>query len=344
VKYSFFDIHPESAHPAIVEYLLKHNLDHYVSPEKDAYAQLGEERIKKAFGLTRADIYYMPNGTITNVTALSSMLKPFEGVICPASGHINNYETGALEATGRKIISVNASNGKLTPELIDEALSGYKDHNNVTPRTVYLTQVTETGAVYSQNELETIIAYAKDHNLYTYLDGARLAMAISHQNITPEDFGGLDLDMFYIGGTKNGGMYGEALVVKNDEFKRDFASYRKRQGADMGKQRFMSLQFARFFDEDGLWLRLAEHANELGLRLRDGLEKIGVRLMPEATANHAFLILENKYIDKLEKEYGLSRWEKINDKSTKIRLVCGWSTTKADVDGFLEDISMLLKN
>lgn len=287
----------------------------------------------------------MPNGTSANVTALASMLKPFEGVICPRTGHINNYETGALEATGHKIIQVETADGKLTPELIGQALVDYKDFNNIRPRVIYLTQVAETGAVYTKVELESIITFAKSNELYTFVDGARLAMAIASEagNISTKEFGQLDLDMFYIGGTKNGGMYGEALVVKNHKFKQDFASYRKRQAVDMGKQRFMSLQFARFFDEDNLWLELAKHANVMGEYLRAGLSKLGAQLLPEAAANHAFLILANKDIDQLEKNYQFSRWVEVDDKTTKVRLVCGWSTTTADIDEFLEDYKLLSK-
>lgn len=336
MKYSFFDVYPESAHPEIIKYLVEHNMDHFVDPDKDIYAQLGVERIKKAFGLPNADIHYLPNGTISNITGLSSMLKPFEAVICPVTGHINNYETGALEATGHKIIGVEAPNGKLSVASIETAIKFNQDYNMVAPRAIYLTQVTEQGTVYTKDELTELIAYAKSQGLYTYLDGARLAMAVASQsaNITLKEFGALDLDMFYIGSTKNGGLYGEALVINNDKLKPDFMSYMKRQGGHMGKQRPMSLQFARFFDDDNLWLRLAEHANAMAQRLRQGLADIGAELV-ESDANHVFVIIENGALAKLEKDYGLSRWQQIDDHHTKVRLVCSWLTKDQDVDEFL---------
>jgi threonine aldolase len=343
MKCSFFDIYPGSAHPEILRYLLEHNLDHFIDPEQDTYAQLGVERIKKAFGIPEADIHYLPNGTISNVTGLSSMLKPFEGVICPASGHINNYEAGAFEATGHKVITVDAPDGKLTVALIDKAVRDYKGYEMVMPRVIYLTQVTEEGTVYNKEELTAIISYANSKHLYTFLDGARLAMAIASEsaNITTQEFGQLGLDMFYIGGTKNGGLYGEALVINNDIFKPDFDSYMKRRGAHMGKQRPMSLQFARFFDEDNLWLKLAEHANAVGQYLRQGLVDIGAELVGSSDANHAFIIMKNEDAVELEKDYDLGRWQIIDDQNTKIRLVCSWTTTNEDVDGLVEAVKNL---
>jgi threonine aldolase len=344
MKSSFFDIRPESAHPEIIKYLLDNNLDHFVDSKDDKYLNLGAERIKKAFEIPNADIHYMPNGTITNVTALSSMLKPFEGVICPATGHINNAEAGAFEGTGHKILTVETKDGKITIPQIEVVLSRYKDHNNVVPKAIYLTQLTEEGTAYTKNELTKIISYAKTKDLYVYLDGARLAMAIASKsaNITMVEFGALGLDMFYIGGTKNGGLYGEALIVKNDKFKKNILNYMKRQGAQMGKQRPMSLQFARFFDEDNLWLKLAEHANSMGKRLREGLAGIGAEVV-ESDANHAFVILDKEHAAELEKHYEVE--ERLRDEvgkdKTKIRLVCSWATKPEEIDDLIETISKL---
>ncbi len=336
MRYSFFDIDPGSAHPEILAYLAANNLDHFIDPEEDKVAALGPARIKKVFGLPDADIHFMPNGTSSNVVGLSAMLKPFEGVICPATGHINNYEAGALEATGHKVIAVESINGKLTTRGIDDALQSHEDYLTVKPKVVYLTNVTEEGTVYSRSELEEIVAHAKKHGLYTFLDGARLAMALASKTaaITMPEFGQLGLDMFYIGGTKNGGLYGEALVINNDELKPDFEAYMKRQGADMGKQRPMSLQFARFFDEDNLWLKLAEHANLMAGKLRQGLKNSGAELV-NGDANHAFVTISDSGIKKLQADYDIPIWQKIDPQTSKVRLVCSWATKNEDIDGFI---------
>jgi threonine aldolase len=343
MKYSFYDVQPESAHPEIIKYLFDCNLNSFTDPEKDPLFELGVKRIKKAFDIPDADIYYFPNGTVTNVTALSSMLAPFEAVICPDTGHINNYEAGAFEATGHKIITVDTPDGKLVPAQIESVLERHNDPMMVRPKAVYLTQITEKSTVYTRKELASLIACAKKHGLYTYVDGSRLAMAIACKSAdtTMRQFGALDVDMFYIGGGKNGALYGEALVINNNNLKSDFCRYMKRQGAAVGKQRPLDLQFARFFADDNLWIRLAEHANAMGERLRAGLVEIGAGLVQSSDANHAFVVMKNDWIDKLEKDFGFERWQKLDNDNTKIRLVCGWATQPENVDDFLQAVKAL---
>ena len=343
MKHSFFDTHPESAHPEIIKYLFEHNLDSFIDPAEDEYAGLGAKRIKQAFGIPDAAVHYFPNGTVTNVTALSAMLKPYEAVICPDTGHIDNYEAGAFEATGHKVVTVPTRDGKLNPKMIESVLVRHTDYLMVVPRVIYLTQLTEEGTVYTKGELLDIIAYARAKGLYTYVDGARLGMAIASEtaDITMKEFGALDLDMFYIGGGKNGALYGEALVIKNDKFKPDFLNYMKRRGAAMGKQRPLDLQFARFFDEDNLWLEIARYANSMGRRLRDGLVAAGADLTPQSDANHAFLLMKEADIQKLESDFEFARWGRAEDGTVKIRLVCGWSTKTEDVDEFLRAVKAL---
>jgi len=337
MQYGFYDDYSEGVHPEILKYITEHNLDQQLTYGRDEYCKLASERIKKAFGVPDADVHFLPTGTVCNVVGLKAMLRPIEGVIAPASGHINTHEAGALEAHGHKIIWVESPDGKLTVELIDKALSSYEDEHTVIPKVVYLTQVTELGTVYSKDELIKVIEYAKSKNLYTYLDGARLAMAVASRaaGTTMEDMGRLGLDMFYIGGTKNGGMYGEAMVILNDKFKPDFRSYMKQRGGMMSKGRFMGQQFARFFDEDNLWLSLAEHADEMAGLLYIGLKDLGIEFDLAADANQVFPILQDTTIEKLKSNYGFYPWSKVGSDKTKVRLVCSWATPKEKVEEFL---------
>lgn len=345
MKYSFYDDYSEGVHPKILEYITEYNSEQQLTYGRDEYSKLAADRIKQAFGVPNADVHFIPTGTVCNVVGLKTMLKAIEGVIAPASGHINTHETGALEAHGHKIIWVDTPDGKLTPELIDEALLRYEDEHTVTPRVVYLTQVTELGTVYTKDELSKVITHAKSKGLYTYLDGARLAMAVASKaaGMTMEDVGRLGLDMFYIGGTKNGGMYGEAMVVLNDAFKPDFRSYVKQRGGMMSKGRFLGQQFARFFDEDQLWLTAAQHANEMAGLLYSGLKDLGVKFDLAADANQVFPIFEKKTIEELNKSYGFYPWNKVDDNHTKVRLVCSWSTPKEMVDAFIEDARKVIQ-
>jgi threonine aldolase len=344
MKYSFFDVKPESAHPEILKFVVDHNIDHFVDSKEDRYKYLGEEHIKRSFNIPQADIHFLPTGTASNVIAISIMLKPYEAVISPSTGHINTYEAGAIEATGHKIVQVNTPDGKLTQSHIAEAIARCENDYAVVPKAIYLTNVTEEGTVYTKEELAKIIAFAKNKGLYTYLDGARLAMALAEKaaNTTLQEFGQLDLDAFYIGGTKNGGMYGEALVIKNDQLKPHLLSYMKRQGSHLAKQRLMSLQFARFFDSDDLWLSLAIHANHMTQRLRDGLGETS--LTCEGQANHVFINMKNTDVKKLEEDFEFARWKRIDENTTKIRLVCSWATKAEDIDEFLDVVGELQKN
>lgn len=265
MKYSFYDDYSEGCHPAILQYISEHNDEQQLTYGRDEYTKLAAERVKQAFGAPDADVHFLPTGTVCNVIGLKTMLRAVEGVIAPASGHINTHETGALEAHGHKIIWVDTPDGKLTPELINQALLRYEDEHTVIPKVVYLTQVTELGTVYTKDELKAVINHAKSKGLYTFLDGARLAAAVTcdASGMRAEDMGSFGLDMFYVGGTKNGGMFGEAVVIQNDLFKKDFRHFVKQRGGMMSKGRFLGQQFARFFDEDQLYVAIAKHANDM---------------------------------------------------------------------------------
>ncbi len=340
MKHSFYDDYSEGAHLEILKAISENNSVQQLGYGNDEYCQLAIDRIKAAFGCPDSDVHFIPGGTAANVIGLTSMLRPYEGIISPQSGHINVHEAGAVEATGHKVIPFHSEDGKLKVDNIQQALDEYEDEHTVKPKVVYLTQSTELGTIYSLAELQAIVNFSKQNNLYTFLDGARLAMAVTAKNSTApiKDIGNLGLDMFYIGGTKNGGLYGEAIVINNKELKTDFRSYIKRQGALMAKGRFMGQQFARFFTDDNLWLSLGSKANETAQYLYEGLLKRSIRFNTACETNQVFPILENSMIDNLEKEYGFYRWSKIDENYTKIRLVCSFATEKTAVDSFLNSL------
>ncbi|HEY4964364.1 MAG TPA: beta-eliminating lyase-related protein [Candidatus Saccharimonadales bacterium] len=344
MKYSFFDDYSEGVHPELLRYISENNDDQQLGYGNDDYCKLGADRLRAAFNLPDADVQFLPNGTVANVIGLVTMLQSFEGVVSPNTGHINTHEAGALEATGHKIIWVEAADGKLSPDRIDEALSRYEDEHTVVPRVAYFTQATELGTTYSRSELAKAIEHAKSKGLYTFLDGARLAMAIADKSLglTLENFGELGLDMFYVGGTKNGGLYGEAMVITNVALKTHFRNHMKQRGGLMAKGRFMGQQFARFFDTDNLWLQLAEHANDQATRLYVGLEEMGIEFDQPSGTNQIFPIFDNDMIDLLLTDYGFYKWDKISDKRTKVRLVCSWATKPENVDDFLWSVSRLV--
>lgn len=345
MKYSFFDDYSEGIAPELLEYIASNNDDQQLGYCNDDYCVLGSERIRKAFECPNVDVHYLPNGTIANVVGMSSILKPFEGVISASSGHINTHEAGALEATGHKILWVESPDGKLTPDLITMAYKTYENEHTVRPRVVYITQPTELGSLYSKSELGSIIGCAKSNNLYVYMDGARLAMALASPltDLTMKDYGSIGIDMFYIGGTKNGGLFGEAMLILNDELKPDFRSHMKQRGALMAKGRFMGQQFARYFDEDDLYMKLALNATETATALARGLKEQGVEIEENGT-NQLFPVLHNDVIAKLSLNYGFYVWEKTSESHSRIRLVTSWATKKTMIVEFLSDLSEILKD
>lgn len=345
MKYLFYDDYSEGVAPQILDYIAQNNFDQQSGYCNDDYSKLASDRIKQAFGLPDAAVHFLPNGTITNVVGLVSMLKPYEGVISVVSGHINTHEAGAIEATGHKILWVSSSDGKLTPELIEEANSRHEDEHTVMTRVVYVTQPTELGTLYSKAELESVVRKAKSLGLYVFLDGARLAAALVSPvcDISIMDYGSLGIDMFYLGGTKNGGLYGEAMVIVNRQLQENFRYYIKQRGALMAKGRIIGQQFARFFDNDRLYLQLAKNAYDCAKRLSDGLVELGVDISPTGT-NQLFPILDNETISKLSESYGFYVWSKVDSTRSQIRLVTSWSCTLGVVDEFLKDLKAILQS
>ena len=340
MKYLFFDDYSEGAHPKILEYLSKHNLDQQLGYGADDYSKKAISNIRRVIKNTKADVHFVSGGTQANLVALASMLKSYEGVIAPTSGHIAVHEAGAIEATGHKIIAVQGKDGKLTKEAIDEGLATHQDEHSVVPKVMFLTQATELGTVYTLQELKEISQYAKSKGLYVYLDGARLAMAIGSKRskMTLADIARW-VDMFYVGGTKNGGLLGEAVVIINDELKEGFRNHIKQRGALLAKGRVIGAQFARFFEEDQLWLNLGKEANQKTKLLYYGLEKFGIRFKAVPDANQIFPILSNSIIQKLKKDYGFHVWEKSGSSDSVIRLVCSWATSEKAIQIFVKDLA-----
>jgi threonine aldolase len=342
MKYFFFDDCSEGVHPEILKLIEKHNTDQQRGYSNDEYTKEAGRRIKKVIQNDSVDVHFVTGGTQANLVCLASMLKPFEGIIAPTSGHIATHESGAIEATGHKIITVESVDGKLTCAGIAQGLTTYENEHTVVPRVVFLTQTTELGTVYTLKELQEVSAYAKSKGLYVYLDGARLGTAVTSEQagMTLTEIAQC-VDMFYIGGTKNGGIFGEAIVIINDAFKANFRNHLKQRGALLVKGRFLGLQFMRFFDGDDLYLKLGAEANRKSKLLYQGLKELGVEFKTEPATNQIFPILSNTLIKKLEQDYGFYFWEKRDESHSVIRLVCSWATSEEAIDTFVEDFRKL---
>ena len=265
----------QGAHPEVLEALVQTNLAYADGYGLDPYCVRAADLIRMRTGAPDADVHFLPGGTLMNLTAIAAFLRPHEAVIAPESGHICVHETGAIEATGHKVIHVPSADGKLRPEQIHEVMVFHEDEHYVKPRMIYISDSTETGLIYTKGELAALKAACEAHGLLVYLDGARLAMALTApgNDLAMTDLPGLT-DAFYLGGTKCGLLFGEALVLCNDALKEDFRFLIKQRGGLLAKSRLMGVQFAALLEGD-LYFRNGAHANRMAARLAEAGQSEG---------------------------------------------------------------------
>lgn len=336
--YSFKNDYSEGTHPRILAALSQSNLEQVEGYGEDSYTLKAIELLKQKIKRSDIDIHLLTGGTQTNLTALSAFLRPHEAVISANTGHILVHETGAIEATGHKIIPVDVKDGKLSPTHIKTVLDAHTDEHMVKPKLVFISNPTEIGSIYNRSELESISKFCKENNLFLYVDGARLGSALCSREETIElsDLAAL-VDAFYIGGTKNGAMLGEALVICRDSLKEDFRFHMKQKGALLAKGKILGIQFLELFKDD-LYFELAVHANEMADMIKKEISKEGYGFLTNSPTNQIFPILPNWLISKLQEKYSFYIWEKIDDNNSAVRLVTSWATTEVAVSDFINDM------
>lgn len=333
--YSFKNDYSDGGHPKILEALTKTydiQVDGY---GEDPFSIKAKDLIKKRVGSDDIDIHFLAGGTLTNLIGISSFLRPHEAVISAQTGHIYVHETGAIEATGHKVISVETDNGKITPEDITRVVEEHHFEHMVKPKLLYISQSTEIGTLYSKEELISLRRSCDAYNLYLYIDGARLgsAMASDKNDLTFADLNRLS-DAFYIGGTKNGAMLGEALVINNSALKVEFKYLIKQRGGMLAKGRLLGVQFLTLF-EGNLFLELAEHANNMAKKLQSGIIALGYGVQYHSYTNQIFPVFPESVITQLEKKYAFYRWNRLDENFSSIRLISAWNTREKNVDEFL---------
>ena len=325
--------------PEILAALTAANESQHATYGLDEISQRAREKIRAAVGNPEADVYFLVGGTQTNATVLSAILRPWEGVISAASGHIAVHESGAVEATGHKVLAVAADEyGRIEPESLRAYLRGfYADEtypHMVQPGAVYLSHPTEYGGLYSAAALREIRAICDEYALRLFVDGARLAYALA----SPETDVTLPLlgeicDVFYIGGTKCGALFGEAVVFRSEQ--KHFFTAHKQRGALLAKGFLLGLQFDTLFT-DGLYFRLGKQGTDCALALREALRARGVPFSPESGSNQQFPVLTPEQLQKLDGKVGYEIWQRHPDGSAVIRLCASWRTTREDVDAVLD--------
>ena len=341
IIYSFTNDYSEGAHPNILKALTESNLEQQDGYGEDYYCLEATKLIKEKLYNPSAHIHFVTGGTQANLLVISSILRPYESVIAADTGHINVHETGAIEAAGHKVNVAVSKDGKLTPNDINGILDIHTDEHMVKPRLVYISNSTEIGTIYKKAELEKLSSFCKSNGLLLFLDGARLGSALcaKDNDLTLNELSKL-VDIFYIGGTKNGALLGEAIVINDEKINRYFRFNIKQKGAMLAKGRILGIQFLELF-RDNLFFDLATHANKMASKLSENLEELGYKFMIKSTTNQIFPILSNETIAKISKRYSFSIWSSIDDEHSIIRLVTSWATNEAYVDRFLKDLKDL---
>ncbi len=332
---SFANDYSEGAHTRVLELMMKSNLEQNAGYGLDAHSSRAKQYIRRHLEREDVEIHFIPAGTQTNLLVISSFLRPHQCVIAADTGHVNVHETGAIEATGHKVLTIAGKDGKLTPELIKQLLEEHTDEHMVQPKMVYLSDSTELGTIYNKTELSAIRKCCQDHDLLLFLDGARLGSALTckKNDLSLKDLPEL-VDVFYIGGTKNGALLGEALVIVKEELKEDFRYLIKQRGAMMAKGFVLGMQFEALF-EDKLFFELAAHANNMAEKIADAFERLGYPFYGPWCSNQIFPILPNSLIKRLAKDFIFQTQAKVDDSHTAVRFVTSWATAESNVDALI---------
>lgn len=335
----------EGCHPAILQRLIETNEEQTSGYGMDAHCENARALIRNLCEAPEADVHFLVGGTQTNTTVIASILRPYQGVLCAETGHINVHETGAIEATGHKVLPLKSSDGKITAGQIQEAYDAHwndNDHEHIVqPGMVYLSQSTENGTIYSKAELTAISQTCHDCKLPLFLDGARLgyAMASPENDLTMADIARL-CDVFYIGGTKVGALFGEAVVINNPDFTKDFRYLIKQHGGMLAKGRLLGIQFETLMEggNDCLYFQISDHAVKLAYKIKEAFVAKGYDLLYDSPTNQQYPILPDEMVGKLSKEFSFATWSKVDDEHTAVRFCTSWATKKESVDTLIQKL------
>lgn len=331
------------AHPKVLEKLLSTNLEACPGYGTDSHCARAAQLLRDLCQAPEADVHFLVGGTQTNMTVIAAALRPHQGVICAQTGHINVHETGAVEATGHKVLPIPSQDGKLTAGAIDQLCRAhYEDvtaEHQVQPGMIYLSHPTELGTLYTRAELEEIRAVADRYQLKLFVDGARLVYGLAASDITLPDLARL-CHVFYLGGTKAGLLFGEAVVISDPALKQDFRYLIKQRGGMLAKGRLLGVQFEALL-EDGLYLEIGRQVVDQALRLQKAFLDKGWDLMIQSPTNQQFPILPNSALEALEGKYSWEVWGLPGEAYTAVRFCTGWSTSDQDVDALIADLQPL---
>lgn len=312
---------------------------------EDPHCEEARRLIKQACQSDNADVHFLVGGTQANTTVIAHILRPYQGVLAATSGHINVHETGAIESTGHKVLAIPTEDGKLTAKQIDEAMQAHIHEDGpehmVQPGMVYLSFPTEIGTIYSHDELKAIRTVCNKYDLPLFVDGARLGYGLCSPecDLTLPQLAQL-ADVFYIGGTKVGALFGEAVIIMNEALKRDFRYSIKQHGGMLAKGRLLGLQFATLFTGN-LYFDIAQHAIDEAMRIKAALQAKGIGFLIDSPTNQQFPIFTDTQIATLSEYFMLSLWQRIDEEHTAMRICTSWATKPESTDELIRAIENL---
>lgn len=335
----------EGAHPKILERLAETNMEQTVGYGDDPYCAQAAEKIRKACGDESLAVHFLVGGTQTNMTVIDTALRSYQGVLCATTGHINVHETGAVESCGHKVMGLPSTDGKITGEQVKEVYrehmsNGSREHE-VQPKMVYISNPTEFGTIYSKEELKALSGVCHECGLYLFLDGARLGYGLMapDNDLTMQDIAAL-CDVFYIGGTKIGALFGEAVVIRNEDLKQDFRYFIKQKGGMLAKGRLLGIQFDTLFT-DNLYLEISAHAIAMAEKLRAVFERKGYPYLVPNRTNQIFVIMSDEDLEKIGEQFAFDENGRIDESHRAVRFCTSWGTKEENVDALSTAIEAL---
>ena len=340
---SFESDYIAGAHPEVLKKLAETNLESLPGYGSDPYCESAKQKIREAVGIPDAEIFFLAGGTQANAVVISAMLADYEGVIAAKTGHISSHEAGAIEYTGHEVLELPQEEGKIIPDALERYLADYyadENHEHMTfPGMVYLSHPTEYGTLYTKAELERIAEICRAYRISLFLDGARLAYALTSRetDLSLPEIAAL-CDVFYIGGTKAGALCGEAVVFTKGNMPKHFLTSVKRRGALLAKGRLLGVQFDALFT-DRLYYRIGQHAIGMAERMKEIFCGHGIPFYIQSPTNQQFVVLENGQMERLGKKLAFSFWEKKDETHTVVRFATGWSTTEEELDALDRTLS-----
>ena len=332
----FNNDYSEGCHQKVLDALVRTNMVQTLGYGEDEYCAEAAAKIKTLCGRDDVAVHFLVGGTQTNLTVIDAALRPHQGALCPVGGHINVHETGAVEATGHKVLTCPSDDGKITAQQVKDTVLAHRADGSfehmVQPKRVYISNPTEYGTLYSLSELEALSAVCRELGLYLFLDGARLGYGLMAKDydVTMADIARL-CDVFYIGGTKVGALFGEAVVISNPALKEDFRYIIKQHGGMLAKGRLLGVQFDALMT-DNLYFEIAGQAVRLADKIRETLDELGVSHLVPGITNQIFPILSDKCLEQLAKEFCFTEMERVSDTHRAIRFCTSWATTEENVE------------